>query len=159
MSTVWMFSYYCFQQSSLCLMYILRHKETLVWLFYDRLQKLLMSNDMIEWLRMMKCKREWLSDCDVFQRNLILLQKMKRIITIYQSGKSVWGRVFSLVPPEEKPHVLSPEITFLAKLIKPLLFVTRNFTGSHSSLVRFQVLTAASMKMAVFWVVAPCSLV
>jgi hypothetical protein len=25
--------------------------------------------------------------------------------------------------------------------------------------VRFQVLTAASMKMAVFWVVAPCSLV
>jgi hypothetical protein len=26
-------------------------------------------------------------------------------------------------------------------------------------LVRFQVLTAASMKMAVFWVVAPCSLV
>jgi hypothetical protein len=27
------------------------------------------------------------------------------------------------------------------------------------NLVRFQVLTAASMKMAVFWVVAPCSLV
>jgi hypothetical protein len=26
-------------------------------------------------------------------------------------------------------------------------------------IVRFQVLTAASMKMAVFWVVAPCSLV
>jgi hypothetical protein len=25
--------------------------------------------------------------------------------------------------------------------------------------VRFQVLTAASMKMAVFWIVAPCSLV
>jgi hypothetical protein len=28
-----------------------------------------------------------------------------------------------------------------------------------NSLVRFQVLTAASMKMAVFWVIAPCSLV
>jgi hypothetical protein len=27
------------------------------------------------------------------------------------------------------------------------------------STVRFEVLTAASMKMAVFWVVAPCSLV
>jgi hypothetical protein len=29
----------------------------------------------------------------------------------------------------------------------------------HCSLVRFQVLTSPSMKMAVFWVVAPCSLV
>jgi hypothetical protein len=31
--------------------------------------------------------------------------------------------------------------------------------GSLSYVVRFQVLKAASMKMAVFWVVAPCSLV
>jgi hypothetical protein len=31
--------------------------------------------------------------------------------------------------------------------------------GQHISQVRFQVLKAGSMKMTVFWVVAPCSLV
>jgi hypothetical protein len=45
---------------------------------------------------------------------------------------------------------------------------TENFLNSRETIsfsrallrgVRFQVLTAASMKMAVFWIVAPCRLV
>jgi hypothetical protein len=44
-------------------------------------------------------------------------------------------------------------MTLISALNKSfVVWMRRNF-------VRFQVLTAASMKMAVFWVVAPCSLV
>jgi hypothetical protein len=37
--------------------------------------------------------------------------------------------------------------------------IAKNAFGKLSFQLRFQVLTAASMKMAVFWVVAPCSLI
>jgi hypothetical protein len=41
-------------------------------------------------------------------------------------------------------------------VLSPKLLIGRT---KCNAFVRFQVLTAASMKMAVFWVVAPCSLV
>jgi hypothetical protein len=37
--------------------------------------------------------------------------------------------------------------------------LSRETSGSNKFIVGFEVLTAVSMKMAVFWVVAPCSLV
>jgi hypothetical protein len=44
-------------------------------------------------------------------------------------------------------------------LLSLCLSLELSFCPYLSAYLRFQVLTAASMKMAVFWVVAPCSLV
>jgi hypothetical protein len=56
-------------------------------------------------------------------------------------------------------------IFLLVKLIVPQLvkvfnnlYEMQRFTNTFIT-VRFEVLTAASIKMAIFWVVAPCSLV
>jgi hypothetical protein len=58
--------------------------------------------------------------------------------------------------PSSKPFRLHYH-TFLTKLPLGQFMVTMYSTWNF--LVGFQVLTVASMKMAVFWVVAPCSLV
>jgi hypothetical protein len=40
-----------------------------------------------------------------------------------------------------------------------LVFAVRQLLSNTARLVRFEVLMVASMKMAVYWVVVPCSLV
>jgi hypothetical protein len=50
-------------------------------------------------------------------------------------------------------------VSSLYDVVASTLFTVLYCTENDILLVRFEILTAASMKMAVFWVVAPCSLV